>query len=112
MAWTMLDMKGRWKLWDKWEKFVKVDLIFNLINLSLSLLSSLYIYLETVCFSTLFKPFLVVFLYSPQENSTLKAIPKDTWQLLLSFIDHVNDNLKNYDPNGITTFQSSSLPSD
>jgi hypothetical protein len=24
----------------------------------------------------------------------------------------VNDNLKNYDPNGITTFQSSSLPSD
>lgn len=42
----------------------------------------------------------------------MKSIPKDTWQLLLSFIDQVNDNLKNYDPNGIITFQFSSIPSE
>jgi len=55
-AWGMIAMADKWKLWSKWEEFLK----------------------------------------TADER---KAVTRDTWQMLLQFIDQIGDDVKNYDPN-------------
>jgi len=54
MAWSMLDMGASWRLWEKWEEFLK--------------------------------------------QASTKAITRDTWQMLLTFIDQIGEDVSNYDP--------------
>eukprot|EP01121_Diplochlamys_sp_Union-15-3_P000735 TRINITY_DN10611_c0_g2_i11.p1 TRINITY_DN10611_c0_g2~~TRINITY_DN10611_c0_g2_i11.p1 ORF type:complete len:254 (+),score=53.31 TRINITY_DN10611_c0_g2_i11:535-1296(+) len=54
MAWGMLNLTSIWKLWPKWEEFLK--------------------------------------------KSPTKSVPRDTWQMLLTFIDQIGENVSSYDP--------------
>jgi hypothetical protein len=37
----------------------------------------------------------------------MKSISKDTWQLLLAFIEQMKNDLSNYDPTGTVAFSLS-----
>jgi DCN1-like protein 1/2 len=57
LAWGMIEMGKRWKLWTKWEEHVKT-------------------------------------------TESIKSVTRDTWTMLLNFIDSVGDDIKNYDSMG------------
>lgn len=56
MAWRMLGMDKKWKLWDKWEAWWK--------------------------------------------DNDLKGVSKDTWNMLIFFIEKLGDDVSNYNEDG------------
>ena len=93
IAYWNLIFTGRFKFLDLWCDFLRVIKIHIIMTINPLLSSPLSLPLSLSSFSLLF-------LFVSSQNHYKRAIPKDTWNLLLEFSITIDDTMSNYDEDG------------